>query len=174
MRSSKVCTYCGEDKALSEYNNCARGGLLGKNPRCKSCRSILNAENYQRGVGYMNEYLREHYQHTCQICNEQFPREILHFHHVNPEEKELKLEAAAWRGGKSPSPKVLDEVKKCVVLCSNCHILEHIAMKNEETLVGNKKAYSRYRNHGITSYESVDGGDDGPEDRRGTKLSLSV
>jgi 5-methylcytosine-specific restriction endonuclease McrA len=41
----------------------------------------------------------------------------------------------------------LKEAKKCVILCMNCHALEHKALNRGETLINDPDAYLRYRNH---------------------------
>ncbi len=54
----------------------------------------------------------------CTLCPE---KEIvcLDFHHVNPKTKDKSLAVAA-RSGWSKK-RILLEVSKCVVVCSNCH-----------------------------------------------------
>ena len=52
----------------------------------------------------------------CQICGENHPA-CLDFHHEGKKDFNVSL---AWRDGYSKE-KILAEIKKCVVLCSNCH-----------------------------------------------------
>ena len=55
----------------------------------------------------------------CQICSYSKSVSALEFHHLNPEEKDFGL------GTSRANPKnwdaIVDEVKKCILLCSNCH-----------------------------------------------------
>jgi 5-methylcytosine-specific restriction endonuclease McrA len=55
----------------------------------------------------------------CQICGYNKTPKALEFHHVNPVEKEFSF------GGSRASPKswemISEELKKCILLCSNCH-----------------------------------------------------
>ena len=54
----------------------------------------------------------------CEECGESHP-DCLDFHHNNPAEKEMCLYQIGSRGwGKK---RILEEVAKCRVLCSNCH-----------------------------------------------------
>jgi hypothetical protein len=53
----------------------------------------------------------------------------LEFHHINPEEKNIALSAS---GLMKKWDVVLEEAKKCDLLCSNCHAEEHYN-KNRET-----------------------------------------
>ena len=60
----------------------------------------------------------------CVKCGYNKCYRALHFHHVNPNEKEykslhgLKLEIA------------LKEIKKCILVCSNCHMEIHEELEN--------------------------------------------
>jgi hypothetical protein len=47
---------------------------------------------------------------------------VFHFHHINPKLKKFNLSFSnyAWK-------RILKEAKKCVVLCANCHEMEHSA-----------------------------------------------
>lgn len=54
----------------------------------------------------------------CIICKEDF-KESLAFHHINPEDK--KYEVSNARSRNLSYKTIEDEIKKCVVLCHNCH-----------------------------------------------------
>ena len=56
----------------------------------------------------------------CSVCGET-DHNCLDFHHVMPEEKELNIPRAVARGSKT----VISELKKCVVVCANCHRKVH-------------------------------------------------
>ena len=109
---------------------------------------------------------------TCDVCKESFPRELLEFHHLVEEEKNFNIGVSRFRGIKIRQ-EVLDEADKCAILCSNCHRLEHVALKNGESIINDPSAYRRYRNHRVTRYESLD---DWYDERigRGTQLSFSI
>jgi len=55
----------------------------------------------------------------CQICGYKKLNQALELHHLNPEEKELSF------GKITASPisweRIVIELRKCVLLCSNCH-----------------------------------------------------
>jgi hypothetical protein len=63
---------------------------------------------------------------SCSICGENDPA-CLEFHHCNPAEKEQIIRKMIGRGINS----VLKELKKCVVVCANCHSKIHAY--NQET-----------------------------------------
>jgi hypothetical protein len=58
----------------------------------------------------------------CCVCKQKFPQEILEFHHLHPAEKSFSLgngirsNCIAWS-------KLVDELRKCVMACANCHRL---------------------------------------------------
>lgn len=53
----------------------------------------------------------------CEHCNEN-RWWVLDFHHVNPEEKDSEVSSLIRKGNKV---KIIEEIKKCKVLCANCH-----------------------------------------------------
>ena len=60
----------------------------------------------------------------CEICGENRPW-CLDFHHINPEEKEGEIAKLI------ESPRRLqEELKKCIVLCANCHRDLHYKERN--------------------------------------------
>lgn len=55
----------------------------------------------------------------CQICEYNKCQEALELHHINPDEKEFGLgkvvaNPKSWE-------KIVNELRKCILLCSNCH-----------------------------------------------------
>ena len=67
---------------------------------------------------------------SCYRCKEQnLPLCVWEFHHMDPLKKEVtvtQLLANSW-------PLILEEIKKCVLLCANCHRIIHYG---EEALNG--------------------------------------
>jgi predicted RNA-binding Zn-ribbon protein involved in translation (DUF1610 family) len=57
----------------------------------------------------------------CAICKKEYPSELFDFHHVNKDDKKFSL--GSVRGSIRSWKKIVDEVKKCIMLCSNCHRL---------------------------------------------------
>ena len=125
-----------------------------------------------RGIWNKEKYLMKRNGMTCDVCKESFPRELLEFHHLVEEEKNFNMHVSKFSGIKIRQ-EVLDEADKCAILCSNCHRLEHVALKNGESIINDPSAYRRYRNHRVTRYESLD---EWYDDRsgRGTQLSFSI
>jgi hypothetical protein len=59
---------------------------------------------------------------SCERCGEDHPA-TLDFHHTNGSDKTITLGKAARQGWSKE--RILEEVQKCEVLCSNCHRKEH-------------------------------------------------
>ena len=92
---------------------------------CKSCSNILAVEKgIERkiwAIGYKGG--------KCIDCHTQYPNKpyvIFDFHHLNPDEKEMQWEKIRLASEK----RMIEELDKCVLLCSNCHrIREHEIQK---------------------------------------------
>ena len=54
---------------------------------------------------------------------------VLDFHHIDSSNKEI--EVANLAHSSAPKAKILAEIAKCRVLCSNCHRIEHWEEKNK-------------------------------------------
>lgn len=54
----------------------------------------------------------------CAICGYDRCLTSLHFHHKDPDEKVGSIGAMVYSHGKQAA---LEEVKKCVLICANCH-----------------------------------------------------
>lgn len=137
--SEKKCPRCGEVKNASEFgvNRTRKDGLSGY---CKVCsrelykgykktyferhpeahknayhkdkeRALVNHKNYRDSRLELLWSLKT----PCVKCGEDRKCSI-HFHHINPSEKSVNLSH-----GSIGKAKIVEEVKKCVCLCANCH-----------------------------------------------------
>lgn len=61
-------------------------------------------------------------EYGCKVCREMNPV-CLQFHHRNPDDKNNNVSALTLSGcGKK---RLLEEIKKCDILCANCHLKLH-------------------------------------------------
>jgi len=58
----------------------------------------------------------------CSRCPETFWA-CLEFHHLNPDKKDIALAQVIKRGWSKE--RIIREIEKCEILCSNCHRKEH-------------------------------------------------
>lgn len=63
----------------------------------------------------------------CAKCGYDKCIEALHFHHVDPSQKEFSVCSASYS-----IDRLKKEADKCILLCSNCHIEEHYCKTCEE------------------------------------------
>lgn len=103
----KVCTSCNKEYS-DRYRN-----------KCGTCRVKTARRNTkEKAVEFMGG--------KCNACGYNKSLRALEFHHLNPKEKDFQISRAsnpAWE-------KVKEELKKCVMLCSNCHTEEHERINN--------------------------------------------
>jgi hypothetical protein len=127
----KHCHKCNCDKDESEFwlNKCRKDGLQ---TRCKSCKREWSKNHYKENKnGYKdravkrNKIVREEtknlindikYNTGCKYCPENEPV-CLDFHHLDSSKKEYNIAVMKLH----KKERVLAEVGKCIVVCSNCH-----------------------------------------------------
>lgn len=74
----------------------------------------------------------------CADCHESYPYYVMQFDH---REDEVKVDVIARMVAKASWQAILDEVKKCDVVCANCHAIRTWERKQ------------RYKNNGVRSSE---------------------
>ena len=129
-----TCSVCGP-KPVSEFRKHHKRGYQNQ---CISCRRAYNRKHYRnnksaylskakiRNKSYKEEvyaemiaYLTEH---PCTVCGED-DLVVLEFHHTDREGKDAAV-SRMIKYGRSWDV-ILLEIKKCIVLCANCHKREH-------------------------------------------------
>ncbi len=110
----KTCSKCGVSKPESEYHSAGNGYLRGE---CKACKSRIE---YERGRDRVKLYKEWKQTLSCEKCGYSDYR-ALQFHHPN-EDKEVNI---ASRCSHWSLDRIKKEAVKCIVLCANCHQIEH-------------------------------------------------
>ncbi len=82
--------------------------------RCRRCRSTAVARRRQK----VKAILVQEAGGCCCLCGYRRNMRALHFHHVNPAEKRIEINA---KGIALSLDTLRIEAQKCVLLCSNCH-----------------------------------------------------
>ncbi len=80
----------------------------------------------------LKEILVEYLGGICTKCKEKFPPVCYDFHHTDPTTKEYG--GIAKMVTTSSLEKIAEEVKKCELMCSNCHRIHHFNSSNEYEL----------------------------------------
>jgi hypothetical protein len=126
----KRCCDCKQEKNISEFHKGAK--------RCKPCAIAVSRFNYHKRKSDSSWYLeykekrvqqaRERKQkavklmgNKCYDCGNSYPDCVYDFHHLDPNEKDLNPSAAIKR----TEERMMEELKKCVMLCANCHRIRH-------------------------------------------------
>lgn len=102
----KYCTKCGLKKEILEFS-------CSKYSWCKPCLNNFSRAKWQDRKKKIIEIMGG----KCCICGYNKNYASLDLHHINPKIKKYnsnKLKIISW-------DKVLDELKKCILVCRNCH-----------------------------------------------------
>jgi hypothetical protein len=105
-----VCVVCGRRYLYDRKKGHTRN-------KCNSCS--VNERRYklkQKCVDYKGG--------KCEHCGYTGNIKVFNFHHIDPTEKEFGISGAHCRSWKS----LEKELNKCIMLCANCHIVEHDKM----------------------------------------------
>ena len=78
-----------------------------------------NAENVKAWRKRTKERIIESMGGRCNICNYNRCSDALDLHHVDPTEKEVSL--SGIRANPRSWARIVYELRKCVLLCANCH-----------------------------------------------------
>ena len=87
----------------------------------------------------------------CSICHNSYSNVVYDCHHLNPQEKDLSISSIQTNGAKTWY-KIRDELKKCCLLCANCHRLVH----NNEVVVEDKQYFNEdYYEWDLAEYNQI-------------------
>lgn len=111
------CTACGVSKSEDEFYFKGRKALGIRMKECKACFNTRMMRRYEERA----EYIVSLKGGKCLLCGYNKCLAALHFHHVDPTQKEFQI-SKRWSASKE---NILKEVEKCVLLCANCHAEEH-------------------------------------------------
>ncbi len=98
-------------KRVREYNR-----IREKSPE----RKALREKRRQKALNFLRDFKSNR---LCVKCGWKEHTEILNFHHKNPKEKTLSLSGGSI--GQVKKERLLEEIKKCELLCPNCHFWLH-------------------------------------------------
>jgi transposase len=93
-----------------EYRRTGARGIY----RCPDCAAVAVASRRRR----VKEILVDEAGGRCVICGYRASMRALQFHHIDPAEKEFEI---SYSGNTVALERLRTEVKKCVLLCANCH-----------------------------------------------------
>ena len=120
----KKCNTCALDKSLEEFHWKSKIKGIKKN-RCKSCSNEYTKEHYRANKTiYLNkakrhrvnlsDRVREAKEKPCTDCKIQYPHYVMQFDHLGDKNFNISKLHRSWAA-------IQAEIKKCEVVCANCH-----------------------------------------------------
>lgn len=137
--TTKICSTCEQEKDIDEFTK-RKSTADGRNASCKTCTRPRTQAHYKNNKAYYaakNKRRKEESRRRlaeykkgleCKFCGEdRCP--CLDFHHENDKVETI---ANVHRRGWSWE-RTLKEIKKCTILCANCHRMVHWAEKEDRS-----------------------------------------
>lgn len=118
--NEKKCPNCEEIKSLSEFH--LKKTFNRYSSWCKKCVYIAQKRRWKDKKRKAISLLGG----CCCKCGYKKNMAALQFHHLNPEDKEFnwdKLRLHSW-------DTITKELKKCILVCANCHCETHAPDEN--------------------------------------------
>jgi hypothetical protein len=145
----KLCCWCKQKKKIN-YFSLNKLHKDGHNDSCRDCTNDYRRKYYIRNKDREKDYAKKWRQGfqdiineyklngRCVKCGENHPA-TLDFHHTT-NEKNFEIANAARIVGITKE-KLIEEITKCVILCSNCHRKHHWGLRNRcEQLIARKNS----------------------------------
>lgn len=135
---TKKCCKCKIDKDLKHFsiNKSKKDGF---NPSCRDCHNKYTKQHYLNNKEYYKKKAKQSSKENnglkdwyfglkktlkCEKCEENHPA-CLDFHHIDNNSKLMTV--AQMYQLNFTKEKIIEEIDKCTVLCSNCHRKLHLS-----------------------------------------------
>ena len=120
---NKYCPSCENDLPSTQF--CQNKNLKsGLDSWCRQCKNKKDEIRRKTNRHKLIELAGS----RCVDCLQVFPDVCYDFHHLDPTTKESAVSNMTRRYNLQ---KAIEEIKKCVLLCANCHRLRHEALFSE-------------------------------------------
>lgn len=138
MQCSKCKKELAEDNFAIDKNR-----KRGRACRCKECQKKLSQNHFEKNKGVYRErnnqrmkllfeWLHEYKSKLkCELCGYDKHPAALDFHHIGNDKVDGVPQVMANTKNKE---RTLEEIKKCIVVCSNCHRILHYERDRGETV----------------------------------------
>lgn len=104
---------------------------------CVNCHRLIHFKDKAKsGKLKLIEDAKKH--KPCSCCKNHYPTPCMDFHHIK--DKSFEVSHSQNRNNEE----ILREIKKCVLLCANCHRLKHIKL-SQKTIAQYKKEKIEYK-----------------------------
>lgn len=115
LENKKQCSKCEE---IKDFSNFYKGESC-----CKKCWD----KRQKKRKNFLYQSLKSDL--FCSVCGYDKCIEALEFHHIDPTQKDYYISYLVEKGSVN---KLKEELKKCIVLCSNCHRELHYNERQNE------------------------------------------
>lgn len=121
----KRCNICGKIYPEEDFNFRDKKNNIRRND-CKYCHSQTVKNRYVKNKQYLDNIKSLG---KCEKCGYNRCVEVLDYHHIDPLTKVGEVSDLVT---KYNIQSALEEIKKCVLLCSNCHREYHFLERKKE------------------------------------------
>lgn len=128
----KYCTRCKTEKDLSEFYNRRNG--VGNSPYCKQCHK-------DQALDRQREFKRKSIEYKggkCFFCGYSKHQGSLEFHHMEQKSKNFQISSARMT---TFDERVIAELDKCILVCSNCHKEVHAGVITLDGVMESTKVF---------------------------------
>ena len=108
----KICSSCKKEKPNSEFYK-RQSRYYDFSSKCRSC-------NLEDTLGRQRDFKQQCVDYKggeCQCCGYNKCNRALEFHHIDPKTKKFAISQYIKSDGYS----LIEELDKCILVCSNCH-----------------------------------------------------
>lgn len=129
MKEQKRCPKCGESKKITDF---AIASIRGdkRQAYCRTCSNKIGRENYLKNKERyikvaknrdkeLDKLIISFKDRPCADCGVKYPPFVMDFDHLGNK----KFGICYMRRHRMAFSKIIEEIKKCEVVCSNCHRL---------------------------------------------------
>jgi len=115
-----------EDKpAWDKYNRDYRREWNKKHPEKVKEYGRIHQEKFRIKSWKLKKEAVDYLGGKCSKCGYDKSLAALDFHHLDPSKKEDGIGNLIWKNHSMNFTKLKKELDKCVILCKNCHAVEH-------------------------------------------------
>ena len=123
----KLCRYCGNSYPESDFGVAKTTATkVYRRQKCRFCyrktKNILRSKRIDTVSALKGKQ-------GCVRCKIKDPR-VLEFHHLDTSKKEFNI--ADYYYSQYSSERLEQEIKKCTVICANCHRILHAEERNKQ------------------------------------------
>lgn len=115
---TKICSKCGKELPEDQFEKGRR--------QCRKCRSEYKKQQRKDKPQQYNKYASDRQKRMgewinslktpCVFCGEADPI-CIDWHHIDPSQKSFQISHIRGKA----KERTLEEIKKCVCVCANCH-----------------------------------------------------